>query len=248
MRPLLRALLTCPPGQFLPDDPRARWGGRAGVLDVPGITVEDGGLFLPATTARGDRALTLVSACPSSALMQQARETALVTRAALHTTVDLGPGSTERIVFLGSLPAGAPDPSVRPFTPADSAAFQALAADPTLDGFRFLSQRLQTDTAPGVTLCAVDGTTILGAMGPLAVAPDPWGVPWLLPAYFGVRSDARRTGIGTRLWRAAMAWASAHGARYALVQNRAGTPASQFYLRAGLTPAHRSWALAPDRM
>lgn len=244
VRPVLRDILTLTPGRFLPYDKNARWLPEPRETLLPGdIESYDDGLLLPTVRWHGRRTVHVASRAPSEGLIARARDMGAAT---IRATVPLGPDATEHLVFLKRLTdlPDAADPAVVPFstlTPSVQGTFAALAADPSLDGFSFLLDAL--GTSQGETLCALAGGTIIGAMGPLSVVPDPWGVPWLLPAYFGVLASARRHGVGAGLWRAAMRWGVEHGARYALLQNTAGTPATAFYLREGLTCARTTWTL-----
>lgn len=118
--------------------------------------------------------------------------------------------------------------------------FGALTSEPELEGFDFLWRKYIKKQKPlGSILCAVENGKIIGAIGPLDIWPDPWKKTWLLPPYFGVKSDSRKKGIGGKLWQAAMSYAIKNSAHYSLVQNKPDSAAAIFYEEHGLINAEQ---------
>ncbi|MEU7046759.1 GNAT family N-acetyltransferase [Streptomyces varsoviensis] len=97
------------------------------------------------------------------------------------------------------------------------ATFAAFADRLTSDRFAFLHQQMQDGTI-GPVLTLIDASRVAGTSGPMETMPDPAGAARLLPQYFAVLPEHRGKGYGRALWRAAMAWGTAHGADYQLLQ------------------------------
>ena len=88
-------------------------------------------------------------------------------------------------------------------------------------------------------ICAVLKNKIVGAIGPLDLSEDVWSTPFLFPPHFGVAEKMRKTGLGEKLWKAAMSFAYQKGAQYTLVQNTPSSPAARFYEKQGLSKASK---------
>ena len=113
--------------------------------------------------------------------------------------------------------------------------FPSFARDLAAEGFGFLCERVMAGTGDGPVLVSVDEDRIVGAVGPLSVMTDAAGRRFVPPQYFAVHPAYRRRGHGRALWDAAMAWGSAIGAEYKVLQAQAGAPAEQFYHAQGLS-------------
>ncbi|KAF3470108.1 GNAT family N-acetyltransferase [Streptomyces sp. Tu 3180] len=111
--------------------------------------------------------------------------------------------------------------------------FAAFADRLTSDGFAFLHSQMQANSV-GPVLAATDGGRIVGAIGPMETMPDHAGATRLLPQYFGVLPEHRGHGHGRTLWRAAMAWGTAHGADYQLLQTEIGGASDRLCQSEGL--------------
>jgi GNAT superfamily N-acetyltransferase len=101
-------------------------------------------------------------------------------------------------------------------------------------GFNSLLDRMWERKNDSPIHVIVDRNRIVGAIGPLQVDLDPVGVPYLLPQYFGVLEETRRSGVGRSLWRSAVMWGRANGATYQILQSEIGSAAEQFFLSEGL--------------
>ncbi|MGH8909713.1 MAG: GNAT family N-acetyltransferase [Egibacteraceae bacterium] len=113
--------------------------------------------------------------------------------------------------------------------------FPAFAAQLGGDGFAFLHQRMKAGLDDGPVLVMIEDGRIVGAVGPLATMIDATGTRQQPPQYFAVHPDHRGKSHGRTLWRAAMAWGAANGARYKVLQASVGSAAEQLYLSEGLT-------------
>lgn len=147
---------------------------------------------------------------------------AIVTRVQLREFTRLGPvGQDGRVRLVDGLPE-----PVR-------ATFAAFAARLTGDGFAFLHRQMQAGAVGPVFAVAEDGR-VVGAIGPMETMTDSAGATRLLPQYFGVLPEYRGHGHGRALWRAAMAWGSAHGADYQLLQTETGGASDRLCQAEGL--------------
>jgi GNAT superfamily N-acetyltransferase len=113
--------------------------------------------------------------------------------------------------------------------------FPGFARDLAAEGFGFLCERVMAGQGDGPVLVCADEDRIVGAVGPLSVMTDAAGRRFVPPQYFAVHAAWRRKGHGLALWHAAMAWGSASGASYKVLQAQAGAPAERFYDAAGLS-------------
>jgi GNAT superfamily N-acetyltransferase len=132
----------------------------------------------------------------------------------------------------------APDGPVRPLDTWPhqvQETFESFADAMASHGFAFLRQQMQTGRH-GPVLTALLGKTIVGAIGPMEIAPDAASAAQLLPQYFAVLPEARGHGFGRLLWRAAMHWGKTHGAAYQLLQTEINGPSDRLCESEGLTP------------
>lgn len=114
--------------------------------------------------------------------------------------------------------------------------FRHIGNEPDLQGFDFLwKEFIVKNKKLNSIICATSKERIVGAIGPLDVIPDTWGVPFLLPPYFGVVKTSRRMGVGKKLWKAAMSFAYKEGAKYTLVQSISNSAAVRFYKKQRLS-------------
>ncbi|MFI1443207.1 GNAT family N-acetyltransferase [Streptomyces fructofermentans] len=111
--------------------------------------------------------------------------------------------------------------------------FGEFAERLTSDGFAFLHTQMQAGTV-GPVLVATDGPQVVGAIGPMETMTDSARRTRLLPQYFGVLPEHRGRGHGRALWRAAMAWGSANGADYQLLQTEIGGASDRLCQAEGL--------------
>ena len=118
------------------------------------------------------------------------------------------------------------------------ATFALLGEEPEMDGFSFLNEQLvrNADFQSSIA-CLIRDDAVIGAIGPLDVFEDGFGMRWLLPPYFGVKEQFRGKDCGERLWKEAVSHAFIQGARYTLVQNAPNSLAAQFYEKQGLEKA-----------
>lgn len=113
--------------------------------------------------------------------------------------------------------------------------FGHLGQELKLEGFDFLwKEFIVKDKLLSPIICAIEGKEIIGAIGPLDILEDAWGILQLLPPYFGVEEKLRKKGYGEELWKAAMNLAYQKGAKYVLVQSVPNSPAAHFYEKQGL--------------
>jgi len=112
--------------------------------------------------------------------------------------------------------------------------FGAFADEIGPEGFQFLYQRMKAGHQDGPILVAVADDRIVGAVGPLSIVAGPNGRAIQQPAYFAVHPAYRGRGHGRRLWRASMAWGSAHGAEVKVLQAARGSAAEALYSSEGL--------------
>jgi GNAT superfamily N-acetyltransferase len=113
--------------------------------------------------------------------------------------------------------------------------FSDLGKEAEQDGFGFLWQEyLRKNIKLNPIICAVRDDQVIGAIGPLDMSVDIYGITFLHPPYFGVLKQSQRSGIGTKLWRSAIDYAFWKGARYTIVQNTPDSPAAKFYDNTGL--------------
>lgn len=118
--------------------------------------------------------------------------------------------------------------------------FSDLKKEPELENFGFLWENfIVRNKNLNPIICAVLKNKIVGAIGPLDLSEDVWNTPFLFPPHFGVIEKMRKTGLGEKLWKAAMSFAYQKGAQYTLVQNTPNSPAAQFYEKQGLSKASR---------
>lgn len=111
--------------------------------------------------------------------------------------------------------------------------FSNLKKEPELENFIAKNKNLDP------IICAVLKNKIVGAIGPLDLSEDVWKIPFLFPPHFGVAEKMRKTGLGEKLWKAAMSFAYQKGAQYTLVQNTPNSPAARFYEKQGLSKASK---------
>ncbi|MEA1937469.1 MAG: GNAT family N-acetyltransferase [Patescibacteria group bacterium] len=122
--------------------------------------------------------------------------------------------------------------------------FNNLKKEPKLENFGFLWENfIAKNKNLNPIICAVLKNKIVGAIGPLDLSKDIWNVPFLFPPHFGVAERMRKTGIGKKLWQAAMSFAYQKGAKYTLVQNTPNSPAARFYEKQGLSKADKIYYL-----
>lgn len=119
--------------------------------------------------------------------------------------------------------------------PKTQSTLKNLGKEEGLNNFVFLSNSITAKKIKSDTIiCAVIKNRIVGAIGPLDIHHDAFGVSQLFPPNFGVVKIMRRLGIGEALWRSAISLAHEKGAEYALVQNIPNSSASRFYEKQGL--------------
>lgn len=112
--------------------------------------------------------------------------------------------------------------------------FAAFAEKLAAEGFAFLHAQMRNSGTGPVLICVQEGR-VVGAIGPMEIAPDSLGAARLLPQYFGVLTEYRGLGHGRALWRAAMHWGQQHGAAYQLLQTEAGGVSDRLCRAEGLT-------------
>jgi hypothetical protein len=113
--------------------------------------------------------------------------------------------------------------------------FKQLGRDRELNNFNFLwKEFILKNKKLSTMLCAITNKRIIGAIGPLDIKKDVYGIPFLLPPNFGVLENERGRGIGENLWKEAMNYAFRKKAKYTLVQNVPDSPAAKFYESQGL--------------
>lgn len=118
--------------------------------------------------------------------------------------------------------------------------FSNLKKEPELENFGFLWENfIAKNKNLNPIICAVLKDKIVGAIGPLDLSEDVWNIPFLFPPHFGVAEKIRKTGLGKKLWKAAMSFAYQKGAQYTLVQNTPNSPAARFYEKQGLSKASK---------
>ena len=82
--------------------------------------------------------------------------------------------------------------------------------------------------------CAIKNNKIIGAIGPLNIFKDKYGINFFSISYFGVKKEFRKHGIGNKLWKRAMDYFYLNNFKYILVQNTPESPAIKFYKKQGL--------------
>jgi GNAT superfamily N-acetyltransferase len=181
--------------------------------------------------ARVCRELCRGDGAPSGRLVWFASPGSTPDRAAACTRIQLrafGPGQ----------PARAPAPgmviSVQEATAAVRDTFAAFAEELAAEGFAFLRARMRQGATGPVLACVREGR-VVGAIGPMEIAPDSLGVARLLPQYFGVLPECRGLGYGRALWRAAMHWGQQHGAAYQMLQTEVDAASDRLCCTEGLT-------------
>lgn len=113
--------------------------------------------------------------------------------------------------------------------------FSTLAMNDDLPGSRMLWEKyLSLGKEISDIYVAVSNNKILGMIGPLDTLLDPWRIKQLIPPYFEVSQSARKMGIGTKLWNAAMNWGYENGAKYLLIQAEEGAASDFFYKKNSL--------------
>jgi len=118
--------------------------------------------------------------------------------------------------------------------------FSDLKKEPELENFGFLWENfIAKNKNLNPIICTVLKNKIVGAIGPLDLSEDVWNIPFLFPPHFGVAEKMRKTGLGEKLWKAAMSFAYQKGAQYTLVQNTPNSPAAHFYEKQGLSKASK---------
>jgi GNAT superfamily N-acetyltransferase len=232
-------------GGFLPYDKDRRWFAGKGEQVITGEIIHQPGLtVIPTLDAR--RGVLKVYH-----YAQRAPDLGEVGEMAGKWRATYGAGSA-RLTWVQEHPDGArtrlmlkayADADQRPRDPhvteldASTAArtFPSFARDLAADGFGFLCERVMAGKGDGPVLVSVDEDRIVGAVGPLSVMTDAAGRRFVPPQYFAVHPAYRRRGHGRALWDAAMAWGSAIGAEYKVLQAQAGAPAERFYHAQGLS-------------
>ena len=105
-----------------------------------------------------------------------------------------------------------------------------LGGEAELGGFRFLFREfIRKNQFLDQIICFFYNGKILGAVGPITILKDPYGVEFMPPPYFGVCAKFRRSGIGNIIWMQAMRIGADMGAKYILLQARKKSPACEFY-------------------
>jgi len=226
-------------GRFLPYDRDARWSDTKDKAVLAGDVVHPAdGTLIPVVGRRG---VGLVGVYPSGGRPQDRAEAAELAAklAAVHGTAKArvvwfqSPGRTPDSgshctrVQLRRFTVHTPSRSPRGAVPLDGCpapvreTFAAFAQELAADGFAFLHGRMLAGGV-GPVLVTIADERVVGAIGPMEIAPDREGRPSLLPQYFGVLPDRRGEGHGRALWRAAMDWGQTHGADYQLLQTVLG--------------------------
>ncbi|MFJ3141433.1 GNAT family N-acetyltransferase [Streptomyces halstedii] len=235
-------------GGFLPYDKDRRWGGEKDERILSEDVVHQAERTLvPTLTRRGHGTVKVFAYEMRDSVVEEATELAAklasvhdVTRA--RVVRPLGPetahprGTRIQLKDFTTGPCPAPDGSVRPVAAWPTAVqetFAPFAEAMAADGLAFLHARMQVGRC-GPVLTATVNDRIVGAIGPMEIAPDAIGRPQLLPQYFAVLPDARGQGLGRLLWKAAMHWGQRHAAAYQLLQTEVGGPSDQLCLSEGL--------------
>ncbi|MER5608263.1 GNAT family N-acetyltransferase [Micromonospora tulbaghiae] len=243
---VFRAVLASRPGEFLPYDKERRWADRKDERVLPGeleqrpdrtavatlarrrggrVTVYEYGPAVDVAAARA-RAATLAArhgaasahvVWPGPAPVAEGR----AVRVLLAPTARPGPDPDRPVLHLADLPA-----EVR----ATFSGFCAAAGP----GMAHLGRRWAADDVDAPILVTVAGGRVVGAIGPMQVAPGPDGALQLLPQYLAVDPQRRRGGHGRALWRAGQRWGRTAGAAYQLLQVEAGSPAAGLYASEGV--------------
>lgn len=222
-------------GRFLSYDRDSRWSRtKDKTVLVDDIVHHADGTLIPALSRRGagslevyhygDRPQDRAEAADLAAKLAAAHGTAKA-RVVWFQGPDQAPetGSHCTRVQLREFTAHTPSQGPGGVVPLDSCppraqeTFGEFAEKLSADGFAFLHDRMQAGGVGPVLVAVADGR-VVGAIGPMEIAPDRDGRPGLLPQYFGVLSDRRGEGHGRSLWRAAMHWGQVHGADYQLLQ------------------------------
>ncbi|MYR70763.1 MULTISPECIES: GNAT family N-acetyltransferase [unclassified Streptomyces] len=235
-------------GGFLPYDKDRRWGGEKaeGVLREDVVHQAERTL-VPTVTRRGRGTVKVFAYGMCDSVVDEAAELATKLAAAhdvpgARVVHPLGPetahprGTRIQLKDFTTGPCPAPDGPVRPVTNWPAAVretFAPFAETMAADGLAFLHTRMRAGRCGPVLAAAVEDR-IVGAIGPMEIAPDAIGRPQLLPQYFAVLPDARGQGLGRLLWRAAMHWGQRHDAAYQLLQTEVGGPSDQLCLSEGL--------------
>jgi GNAT superfamily N-acetyltransferase len=242
-------------GRWLSHDKDARWGGTKpeSVIDSK---AGDDHVLVATLLRRGSGPGTIRVHCHGRATEQTLNEARTLARR-LATEHQAGTGRLVWFLPPGHTPqeaATATRMQLRAFDqqapiPTDSggtviafdtlpapmaATFAGFAQTMADDGFMFLHQRILTDD-PGPVLTVTADQRVVGAIGPMAILPDPTGHPRLLPQYFGVLPTHRGQGLGRALWRAAMAWGAARGAEYQILNTVVDGASDRLCRTEGLT-------------
>lgn len=222
-------------GRFLPHDPASRWGGAKDELVLHEDAAADGRPAGVAVLCRRRRALT-VHHYAAEIDVEQEREKAAKLAAEhgaesarllwLTPKAPSEQGRCRRIwmkTFSGSEPPPAEQVQrLNTLPPALRATWPEFTAATAGEGFAALEARIRNGPLDGPLLVVTASGRITGAIGPMAVLPDPVGRRRLLPQYFAVLPEHRGQGLGRALWQAAMAWGARAGADYQLLQTELG--------------------------
>jgi GNAT superfamily N-acetyltransferase len=241
-------------GRFLPCDKDHRWAKSKDEQVLTEAIVQQPGLVLvPTLTARSASIkVHIYSNHPAAAQEQGAalgRELRdahgalrgrLVWLAPPHSNPDPTAACT-RIhlrAFGPGQPAPVPEPgtvvSLEEAAPPVQDTFAAFAGKLAAEGFAFLHAQMRHN-GTGPVLACVQDKRVVGAIGPMEIAPDSRGASRLLPQYFGVLPEYRGLGYGRALWRAAMHWGQQHGATYQLLQTKVNGASDKLCRSEGLT-------------
>lgn len=119
--------------------------------------------------------------------------------------------------------------------PKSKRTFSNLAKEEDLFGSQMLWKKyISCGKEVSDLFVVVENSEILGMIGPMDTISDFWGKRQLIPPYFEVSRHARKKGVGTELWKAAMSWGFQKGAKYLLIQAEQGEAADYFYQNTGL--------------
>ncbi|MEV6179915.1 GNAT family N-acetyltransferase [Streptomyces sp. NPDC052015] len=235
-------------GTFLPYDKDQRWAETKDETVLPDhIEHTSTRTLIPTLRSRGSGTLTVYAYGPAAeeaaglaAKLAAGHHTStarVVTFHAPHETPPAGTATTrvQMKAFHRPRPEDAPGlvRAVTDLPEPTRETFAAFADRLTSDGFAFLHAQMQAGTV-GPVLAVTNGGRVVGAIGPMETMTDSAGATRLLPQYFGVLPEHRGHGYGRALWHAAMAWGSAHGAHYQLLQTEIGGASDRLCQAEGL--------------
>ncbi|MDA2807153.1 GNAT family N-acetyltransferase [Nocardiopsis suaedae] len=222
-------------GRFLAHDPASRWGGTKNELVLHEDAAPDGRSAGVAVLCRRRRAVTVYhyaaeidSEREREAAAKLAADHGAESARLLWLTPKAPPVQGQcRRIWMKTLSGSEPPPAeqVQPLNtlpPALRATWPDFADATAGEGFAALEARRRNGPLDGPLLVVTVSGRIAGAIGPMAVLPDPVGRRRLLPQYFAVLPGHRGQGLGRALWRAAMAWGAQAGADYQLLQTELG--------------------------